>query len=623
MLLQEKQKKNSKAITLIALVITIVILLILSGVVISTLTGENGLFARTKQAKIQTRYTNAKETIEIKIMEVATECYSNGKEYNLKEISEGIKEANNITIEKYYNGEIAKIKNGITENIVNLTGIIVSVDEYSEYKFLLGKECNIIGVTTNNITDTTEKTEFKNIEDFEKDMLGGKIGIDDNKESPKDEIAQIPEIDDSIDITKSIEISTYISVKSNTNTTLTVNNVDEAKFTVENSTDNIILQNNILKINDKANSKDSCKIKITGVFNGQSYINHLTVYVEPKKTTIIDDDGNEVGAFGIYNEDDFLRLEELISNKAVSNNCNIKLMNNLELNSNLYNVDENGKITFEETAKEYNKIGTTDNPYSGIFDGNNKYISGLIIKMKANETTNGLFGMVSKDGIIKNLTIKNSIFNGNRTGGIAGYNEGKIYRCKSEVITIEDNSSICWNGGIVGVNNGDIIECSTHAYLACACVGGIAGANGSDDSRDNFKHNLTTGRIYRCYSTGYIGYSQVGGIASHNGIYGGEGYIYDCYSTAKLEDNFWNGSIVAIQSYQGRGGYINNSYYLNIDCNFPSVVTPRYYGNVTNSYSNDITITTEKLNGESRNVWTNDTCGINNGYPILKWQLER
>lgn len=359
------------------------------------------------------------------------------------------------------------------------------------------------------------------------------------------------------------------------------------------------------------------------MFNGQSYINHLTVYVEPKKTMIIDDNGNEVEAFGIYNEDDFLRLEELISNKVVGSNCNIKLMNNLELNSNLYNVDENGKITFEETAKEYNKIGTTDNPYSGIFDGNNKYISGLIIKKKANETTNGLFGMVSQDGTIKNLIIKNSIFSGDRTGGIAGYNEGKIYRCKTEIITIEDNSSICWNGGIVGVNNGDIIECSTNVYLACACVGGIAGANGSDDSRDSFTHNLTTGKIYRCYSTGYIGYSQVGGIASHSGIYGGEGYIYDCYSTAKLEDNFWNGSIAAIQSYQGRGGYINNSYYLNIDCNFPSVVTPRYYGNVTNSYSNDITITTEKLNGESRNVWTNDTIGINNGYPILKWQLER
>ena len=43
--------KQSKGITLIALVITIIILLILAGVAIATLTGENGLITRVKQAK--------------------------------------------------------------------------------------------------------------------------------------------------------------------------------------------------------------------------------------------------------------------------------------------------------------------------------------------------------------------------------------------------------------------------------------------------------------------------------------------------------------------------------------------------------------------------------------------
>ena len=46
--------KNKKGITLIALVVTIIILLILAGVAIGTLTGENGLFSRTKQAKEKT-----------------------------------------------------------------------------------------------------------------------------------------------------------------------------------------------------------------------------------------------------------------------------------------------------------------------------------------------------------------------------------------------------------------------------------------------------------------------------------------------------------------------------------------------------------------------------------------
>ena len=43
--------KNKKGITLIALVITIIILLILAGVSIATITGENGLLERARTAK--------------------------------------------------------------------------------------------------------------------------------------------------------------------------------------------------------------------------------------------------------------------------------------------------------------------------------------------------------------------------------------------------------------------------------------------------------------------------------------------------------------------------------------------------------------------------------------------
>ena len=46
-----QKSKKENGITLVALVITIVLLLILSGIAIATLGGENGLFARVKQAK--------------------------------------------------------------------------------------------------------------------------------------------------------------------------------------------------------------------------------------------------------------------------------------------------------------------------------------------------------------------------------------------------------------------------------------------------------------------------------------------------------------------------------------------------------------------------------------------
>ena len=54
--LKENKKKNIKGITLIALVITIVVLLILAGISISALT-QTGLFEKTKQA--EQKYENA------------------------------------------------------------------------------------------------------------------------------------------------------------------------------------------------------------------------------------------------------------------------------------------------------------------------------------------------------------------------------------------------------------------------------------------------------------------------------------------------------------------------------------------------------------------------------------
>ena len=161
---------KNKGITLIALVITTIILILLAGISISLLT-NTGLIQKTQNAKSISRYSNAKETINLKLMEIETGCYTNNKEYNIREISKKMKETDNITIEKYYNNEIASIKNGVTENLVNLTGIVVSVNDYSEYKFLIGELCQIQGVTTKEVTDTTDKSEFEDIEKFEKTMF--------------------------------------------------------------------------------------------------------------------------------------------------------------------------------------------------------------------------------------------------------------------------------------------------------------------------------------------------------------------------------------------------------------------------------------------------------------------
>lgn len=53
--------KNQKGITLIALVITIIVLLILAGITIALLTGDNGLITKSQKAASDTAVAEAKE----------------------------------------------------------------------------------------------------------------------------------------------------------------------------------------------------------------------------------------------------------------------------------------------------------------------------------------------------------------------------------------------------------------------------------------------------------------------------------------------------------------------------------------------------------------------------------
>jgi len=59
--------KNQKGITLIALVITIIVLLILAGVTIAMLTGENGILNKATGAVSDTEKATAEEAIKMEV----------------------------------------------------------------------------------------------------------------------------------------------------------------------------------------------------------------------------------------------------------------------------------------------------------------------------------------------------------------------------------------------------------------------------------------------------------------------------------------------------------------------------------------------------------------------------
>ena len=101
----KKQKlKESKGITLIALVITIIVLLILAGVTIATLTGNNGILGKANEAKTKSDIVEVKEQAQLDISNWMAERIRNGEDTVLDDatVKSIIESANQNNTNKYY-----------------------------------------------------------------------------------------------------------------------------------------------------------------------------------------------------------------------------------------------------------------------------------------------------------------------------------------------------------------------------------------------------------------------------------------------------------------------------------------------------------------------------------------
>lgn len=64
------RRKGEKAVTMVSLVVTIIVLLILASISVAILTGENGIINKANKAKRRTEIAEAKEYVELKWIEV-------------------------------------------------------------------------------------------------------------------------------------------------------------------------------------------------------------------------------------------------------------------------------------------------------------------------------------------------------------------------------------------------------------------------------------------------------------------------------------------------------------------------------------------------------------------------
>ena len=100
----KERMKQENGITLIALVITIIVLLILAGVTIATLTGENGILNQANQAKIKSDIAEVKEKAQLDIANWTAEKLKNGEDTTLDDatVKSIIESANQNNTNKYY-----------------------------------------------------------------------------------------------------------------------------------------------------------------------------------------------------------------------------------------------------------------------------------------------------------------------------------------------------------------------------------------------------------------------------------------------------------------------------------------------------------------------------------------
>ena len=160
--------KNAKGITLIALVITIIVLLILVGVTIATLTGDNGILKKAGDAKIQTEQAKEDENLKIAI----AGSYGTDGKLNLKDLKDNLTnqkisytDSDKFPLEVTVNGEKKKIDaNG------NVTVKLESVAD-SKTKGTVFKDTTTLEDTYGNQVKIPKG--FKIADDSATDVTGG------------------------------------------------------------------------------------------------------------------------------------------------------------------------------------------------------------------------------------------------------------------------------------------------------------------------------------------------------------------------------------------------------------------------------------------------------------------
>ena len=245
------------------------------------------------------------------------------------------------------------------------------------------------------------------------------------------------------------------------------------------------------------------------------------------------------------------------------------------------------------------------NAYNGTFDGQYHEIQNLKITGSASNHY-GLFGVVGT-GTVKNLTVSGAVTisgSGYSSYGIAAIagslnSTGTIENCINKA-TVTGNYNTAGIVGYMSNSNGTV--------TSCVNTGNISGSNSVGGIVGQF---YGKGTVAHCYNTGDItaAVSKAGGIVGY--LYVSSSYykntVASCYSTGKVSGN----SSAAVV------GSIYNTSYSTLDKLFFLEGESRTDSNAESKTSDELKALAPKLGG----AFIKNSAGINDGYPIFRWQI--
>ena len=318
-------------------------------------------------------------------------------------------------------------------------------------------------------------------------------------------------------------------------------------------------------------------------------------------------DGTKEHPYEIKTADELENFRDLVNKGQIraDANANAVLTDDINLNPNM-EISEDGTVTNGNDLDQWTPIGTSNNPYSGTFDGNNYTISGLYIDSSANDQ--GLFGYVGTGGTVKDLTVSGSVSgpdsgSGNFVGGVVGDNRGNVENCYNTCsVSGPDSGTSNYVGGVVGYNGGSVTNCYNTGSVSGPGnrVGGVAGDNG--------------GNVENCYNTGTVNVSGnssvVGGVVGKNQ----GGSVQNCYNTGGVNVTGTGNRVGGVVGWNIISGNVKNCYNTG-SVSGPNSGTSNYVGgvvgyndgaSVTNCYFLQTADVNKDLRGIGENVGSGD-----------------